>query len=753
MHPTQRFSPRMRNILNRNTIFKRKSGNPTIQETVDALARRYLLPVLESNFGQKTDDLYATLLLFRNLVSELSDEEDEIKDAFASIGEELVIEQPENHPILGKRIPKELLCRSTLTRLSQISEEKRRDFFNHLFFAECPHEINLESGVFNRLQDVQESLQLDEIETQLVLIAFVANQHNSFSGNLSIFRKWFDAANAFVNLDLMLGVPMDDIHNALRKGRVLTDLELICWKNKYSTLIDEGLESYLMGTNGESFFDTQLEPIDTTELEKHDSTISPQDFYNIEALMRLGHERTRILFYGTPGVGKSTAAKKLVVASGVSAYQCKISKDNSTSRIDLIRRGLRLIETKGHGILIIDEADNILATEHFFAPPRTDGGKAVINQIFDHYRGKLLMISNETRGMASSVKRRFDYVVHFKPLTESERRRALRTVIRRIGVKGISSASIESWVARYNLPPSVFESAINNAHMLQMSHAKATKLIQRILESQAQFMNLLNHNPAHTGLSHKDVYDSSFITSDVPVDKILTRIARFKIDLARKTPEHPEIRNLNVLLAGVPGAGKTEFVKHAAQKLEMPLVIKRGSDLISKYVGETEKNLAEAFAEAQSQNAILFIDEADSFFQDRSTAVRNWEVTQVNEILCQMEQFRGILICATNSQQSFDPASLRRFAIKATFGYLTADNIIRLAQKSLKRLGLEESIAPEEEFQLRSLTRLTPGEFRVCLQQCLISETKTSKTEFIAMLVRENEMKEKREGRTIGFGG
>ena len=79
------------------------------------------------------------------------------------------------------------------------------------------------------------------------------------------------------------------------------------------------------------------------------------------------------------------------------------------------------------------------------------------------------------------------------------------------------------------------------------------------------------------------------------------------------------------------------------------------------------------FAAARQQNAVLVLDEADSFLSDRRGARQSWEVTQVNELLTQMEAFDGIFICTTNLMEKLDPASLRRFAFKVRFDPMTPD--------------------------------------------------------------------------------
>lgn len=93
------------------------------------------------------------------------------------------------------------------------------------------------------------------------------------------------------------------------------------------------------------------------------------------------------------------------------------------------------------------------------------------------------------------------------------------------------------------------------------------------------------------------------------------------------------------------------------------------------YVGQTEAQIAEAFDEAERTRSILFFDEADSFLRDRSGAMQGHEVSQVNEILTRMENFKGIFIAATNFDSSLDAASRRRFALKLGFGYLKPDGV------------------------------------------------------------------------------
>lgn len=123
-------------------------------------------------------------------------------------------------------------------------------------------------------------------------------------------------------------------------------------------------------------------------------------------------------------------------------------------------------------------------------------------------------------------------------------------------------------------------------------------------------------------------------------------------------------RGVSVLLYGSPGTGKTMCAHVLASELGLELYKANLSGLVSKYVGETEKNLEEVFTEAQKSNAILFFDEADALFSKRSTesggANDKYANMETSYLLQKMEEHSGITILATNLAGNFDKAFYRR---------------------------------------------------------------------------------------------
>ncbi len=129
-------------------------------------------------------------------------------------------------------------------------------------------------------------------------------------------------------------------------------------------------------------------------------------------------------------------------------------------------------------------------------------------------------------------------------------------------------------------------------------------------------------------------------------------------------------KGLNVLFAGPSGTGKTMAAEIMAAELELDLYKIDLSTVVSKYIGETEKNLARIFAEAECSNAILFFDEADALFGKRSE-VRDshdrYANIEINYLLQKMEEHEGVVILATNFRRNMDDAFVRRMHFTVEF--------------------------------------------------------------------------------------
>ena len=178
---------------------------------------------------------------------------------------------------------------------------------------------------------------------------------------------------------------------------------------------------------------------------------------------------------------------------------------------------------------------------------------------------------------------------------------------------------------------------------------------------------------------------------------------------------------------------------------QIPLIQKTAADLLNCFLGETEKTLAAMFREAKDEAAVLFLDEADSFLQDRTSAHRSWEVTQVNELLKQMEQFVGLFICTTNRMDQLDPAVLRRFDLKIQFNYLRPDQAGKLFIRVLADFQghtRPRRYAESVKVRLSQLNTLTPGDFATIVRQARAMGTRYDAEELIGALEAECQAKQ-----------
>ena len=129
-------------------------------------------------------------------------------------------------------------------------------------------------------------------------------------------------------------------------------------------------------------------------------------------------------------------------------------------------------------------------------------------------------------------------------------------------------------------------------------------------------------------------------------------------------------KGLNVLFSGPPGTGKTMAAEVIANELQLELYKIDLSQVVSKYIGETEKNLHRIFTAAETANAILFFDEADALFGKRSEvrdAHDRYANIEVGYLLQKMEEYEGISILTTNLRQNLDEAFVRRLAFTIHF--------------------------------------------------------------------------------------
>jgi hypothetical protein len=177
-------------------------------------------------------------------------------------------------------------------------------------------------------------------------------------------------------------------------------------------------------------------------------------------------------------------------------------------------------------------------------------------------------------------------------------------------------------------------------------------------------------------------------------------------------------RGLTALFSGPPGTGKTMTAQVLARDLGLDLYRVDLSRVMSKYIGETEKNLSRLFDQAQASGAVLFFDEADALFGKRSEvrdAHDRYANVEIGYLLQRMEEHEGAAILATNRVGDLDEAFLRRFHFLLDFPMPDASYRLRLWQGMLPREVEREADIEPGLGPLAASYELSGGEIRNCV--------------------------------------
>lgn len=412
-----------------------------------------------------------------------------------------------------------------------------------------------------------------------------------------------------------------------------------------------------------------------------------------------------IFLYGDPGTGKSQLARLLAQELSCEMFEVA-SEDEDGDPVDGERRLRAFRATQSffaerQALILFDEVEDVFGDGGglFGRRSTAEKHKAWINRTLEQNPVPTLWLSNSVSSLDNAFIRRFDMVIELQVPTRKQRERIIREACGDM----LTLHGIHRIAAAESLTPAVIARAASVVSAIrgELPGEQASSAIEHLVGStlEAQGFGPLKKNDA-TQLP--DFYEVSFINAGTNLDEVAAGLARQKEG--------------RLCLYGPPGTGKTAFGRWLADQLGMPLHVKRASDLLSKYVGGTERNIAQAFRAAADEGAVLLMDEVDSFLQDRSGAQRSWEVTEVNEMLSQMESYSGILIASTNLMDGLDQAALRRFDLKLKFDYLMPDQAWTLFVRQCQALGL---ISPEVTLkrELDYLRVLTPGDFATVARQ------------------------------------
>jgi SpoVK/Ycf46/Vps4 family AAA+-type ATPase len=407
----------------------------------------------------------------------------------------------------------------------------------------------------------------------------------------------------------------------------------------------------------------------------HDLPLDPQTRRALAALIERatrGAVPLRLHLHGVPGSGKAAAAAGVAAAAGRGLITLDLASVGRSADpmllVQLFRQAVRLRRL----VPYLVNADSLPADR------------------LDDVLGPLVEDDNLDIAIVASIASRLStsaelIAVPFGPLGFEEQRRCWETKLRRRGLS-LSATELDELSARLKLTAGQIEEAVGLAFRRE----------QWDLASRPPGLEAFGAAEVSSASLYEAACEES--TTDLAALARRLRPHRDWEDLVLPEDAHAQLRELCArvsqrrrvldewgfgrrltlgrgtvaLFTGPPGTGKTMAAEIVASQLQLDLCKIDLSSVVSKYIGETEKNLSQIFAAAERANAILFFDEADALFGKRSE-VRDshdrYANIETSYLLQKMEEYDGVAILATNLRQNLDESFIRRIAFTIHFPF------------------------------------------------------------------------------------
>ena len=624
----------------------------------------------------------------------------------------------------------------------RVSKEQFRDL-REVLQAERPARAPRRDRTGQRLLRLSQTAGLARTDAAILELLLRCQTHPVFEGLVEdVFvgpSRWHDLNIRGRALALMLGRSPGAVARRFGRDRPLVRTGLVSVEDDGEVKAIDRLNrlAFAPGEAGPDVNRLLFDAAPPGELDWSDFDHVAGDRDHVEKLLKgalgRGAEGVNILLHGPPGTGKTEFCKTVAARLGVTLY-CVGEADGDgdepsrRERLQELRLAQRLLSQDRGALILFDEMEDLLdggepgfdlLGGRFARKGRGGSSRVFMHRLLERAPTPTLWAMNNARRVGPAVLRRMMFAFELRPPTSRVRQRVWARQLQRHGIAA-QPEEVRALAVEFEATPGVAAGATAAARL-------AGGGVETVRRGVRSLSRVLGCERPPQGAPER--FDPALIRADTDPAALAERIVRSGAP------------RFSLCLQGPPGTGKSAYVRYLAERLGLEVLQKRTSDLLSMWVGGTEQQIADAFAEARDAGAFLVFDEADSLLADRRFAERSWEVSQVNEMLTWMESHPLPFACTTNFGEHLDPATLRRFTFKVALDYLAPEQ----AEAAFRAYFGQEPPAC-----LRDLAALTPGDFAVVRRKAEILDLLGDPAALADMLRQECDAKPGRP-QVVGF--
>jgi SpoVK/Ycf46/Vps4 family AAA+-type ATPase len=321
-----------------------------------------------------------------------------------------------------------------------------------------------------------------------------------------------------------------------------------------------------------------------------------------------------------------------------------------------------------HGaILCFDSADTLFSQKN----PRL----STIYSCMEDFSGIIFIVLNDPKSIDPSLERWVSYQVKFDIPDGFQREKIWRQNFEDMGIRLSSDVDLQTFGTTFIFPGSHIRNAALIARRMAMSSDPPVITDDILTKAAYAQIRADVEEYSHKRKVHLTLNDLILPDDELKLVREVLEAAKNKAFIMNKWGFGRKLltgKGLCVLFMGESGTGKTLCAEILSRELVMNLFQISIPRIMSKYIGETEKNIEKVFTAAKANNAILLFDEADALFSSRvkvETSVDRFSNMEINMLLQEIERFEGIVILTSNLEKNIDKAFERRIQFKIRFPF------------------------------------------------------------------------------------